>query len=66
MLFPSNYRAAEFEEAGVVANPKAGFNFCQIPDATTPYLGDGAVYSRASFIVQPQATRSVTFAYQIF
>lgn len=66
MLYPSNYKGAEFAEAGVVANPKPGFNFCQIPDASTPYLGDGAVYSRTLFIVQPQATKSVTFAYQIF
>jgi len=66
MLYPSNYVAASFEAAGVVANPKAGFNFCSIPDASTPYSGDGAVYASTFFVVQPQATKSVTFAYQIF
>jgi len=66
VVYPSNFTAASFEEAGVVANPKAGFNFCQIPDAATPYSGDGASYSRTFFVVQPQATKSVTFAYQIF
>jgi hypothetical protein len=48
MLYPSNYAAASFEQAGVVANPKAGFNFCQIPDAATPYSGDGAVCCRTT------------------
>ena len=66
MLYPSNYAAASFEQAGVVANPKAGFNFCQIPNAATPYSGDGAIYASTFVVVQPQATKSVTFAYQIF
>jgi hypothetical protein len=66
MLYPSNFAVAEFEQTGVVANPKAGFGFCNVPDATTPYFGDGAVYARTSFTVHPQATKSVTFAYQIF
>ncbi|MBI3478691.1 MAG: hypothetical protein HY010_23430 [Acidobacteria bacterium] len=65
-LYPSNYAAAFIEEAGVVANPKAGFDFCNISSASTPFHGDGAVYSRTIFEVHPQATKSVTFAYQIF
>jgi len=66
VIYPSNDTAAADEEAGVVANPKAGFNVCSIADATTPFQGDGAAYSRMTFIVQPQATKSVTFAYQVF
>ena len=66
MLYPSNYAAAASEQAGVVANPKAGFDFCHILAAVTPYSGDGATYSQTFFVLQPQATKSVTFAYQIF